>query len=346
MREDKQMRRSAIIVIFGFTAVLIVIGTVMAYRTLYQPFLPYEQEKNFTVHSGESFRSVSTRLESLGFIPSATILQLYARLNNVGSSIQGGDYIIPMHLSPVQIVTYLSSGRQNLIKVTIPEGKTIRQVATIFEEADVVTAEEFKQAATNYSLIRQLGIPADTVEGYLFPDTYYFSTGFPAKKIISHMVSVFFEKLTELYPNYRNLSQNEIHEKVIMASIVEREYRAEEEAPLIASVFYNRLSQGVRLESCATVVYVMTEIEGLDHPKRLFFTDLERSSAFNTYYRSGLPPSPISGVGLVSLSAAFFPADSNYFFFVLESPTAERHVFSENYDQHQLASEHYYIKLN
>ena len=340
------MKRTIIITIFLLIAVFIAIGTTVLYQLFYQPVRNYEQAVDFTVHSGESFRSIATRLKTEGFIPSATILQFYARLSNTDSSVQKGAYVIPSGLSPLQILEYLSSGRQNLVKITVPEGKTIRQVAAIFEEAGVAPAEEFRQAATSAKLARQLGIPADTTEGYLFPDTYYFAESFPVEKIIGHMVAVFFERLSELYPDYSRLSKQDIYERVIMASIVEREYRAEKEAALIASVFYNRLSQGIPLESCATVVYVMTEIEGLEHPSRIFFADLERPSLFNTYYRSGLPPSPISGVGLVSLSAAFFPADSDYLFFVLESPDAGEHVFSESYEQHRIASEYYYVKLN
>jgi UPF0755 protein len=131
-----------------------------------------------------------------------------------------------------------------------------------------------------------------------------------------------------------------------LASIVEREYMDEREAPLIASVFLNRLDRGMRLESCATVVYVMTEIEGLEHPSRLFFSDLNRPSEFNTYVNSGLPPAPISGVGEVALSAAFNPADSDYLFFVLQGPDATEHTFSVTYDDHLSASQVYYFKLN
>ena len=340
------MKKVAGITALVLIVIFIAIGTTIVYRTLYQSVFRHGQAQDFTVHSGESFRSVAIRLETQGFIPSAPVLQLYARVTGVDTSIQQGAYLIPEALSPTEIIAYLSSGQQTLIRVTIPEGRTVRQVAAIFEKAGIASAEEFKQAATGGDIARQFGIPADTMEGYLFPETYYFAENFPAEKIIEHMAGVFFDKLAEIYPGHAQLSPQELHEKVVMASIVEREYRAGEEAPLIASVFYNRLEEGIYLESCATVVYVMTEIEGLDHPSRILFADLERPSDFNTYYRGGLPPSPISGVGQVSLSAAFYPAISDYLFFVLESPDAKRHVFSENYRQHLIASESYYVKLN
>lgn len=339
------MKRIIISMIFAVMVISVFVGIALVYRAIYQPTDNYRAQ-DFIIHEGENFSSVASRLMEQKIISSAFILRLYARINKMDSSIQKGAYIIPGGLAAREVITYLSSGRQNLVKITIPEGKTIRQVADIFEKIGLTSAEEFKQAAFNASLASRLGIPAETLEGYLFPDTYYFATDFPAEKIIEHMVTLFFEKLEDIYPDYEYMSKQEIHEKIVMASIVEREYRAAEEAPLIASVFYNRLEQGIRLESCATVVYVMTEIEGLDHPGRLFFADLERPSPFNTYYNSGLPPSPISGVGLTALSAAFYPATTEYLYFVLESPSAPLHVFSENYRQHLLASESYYVKLN
>ncbi len=332
-------------VLIALLAVILVIS-VNTHRYLYRSITDYDDSHEFIISNGESFRNVALRLEQGGIIPSAFILQIYARARGWDSGIQKGTYVIPRKLSAVEIVNFLSSGQQNLLRVTIPEGKTIRQVADIFETSGLVSAEAFKAAAMNTDLIRRMGIPAETAEGYLFPDTYYFSEDFPAEKIVEHMITLFFEKIGEVYEEYTSLSKQELHKIVTMASIVEREYRSEEEAPLIASVFYNRLEQNIRLESCATIVYVMTEIEGLEHPERIFFADLERESDFNTYYHAGLPPTPISGVGFVSLSAAFYPATSNYLYFVLENPNAARHVFSEDYRQHLLASEAYFVKLN
>ncbi|AHC15146.1 hypothetical protein L21SP2_1769 [Salinispira pacifica] len=317
-----------------------------AYRSIYISDVPEDVSRDFTVYAGESFNSVAMRLEGRGIIPSAGVLQLYSRITSSDRGIQKGSYIIPPGLNAVEVIRYLSSGRQNLIQVTIPEGKTIRQVAAILDEAGITDSREFVDAATDRNLVQSLGIYGETAEGFLFPETYNFAEDFPADKIVAHMISVFYDNLADIYPEYNSLSQKELYETIILASIVEREYLAEDEAPVMASVFYNRLERGMRLESCATVVYVMTEIEGLEHPNRIYFSDLDRPNEFNTYYRSGLPPAPISSIGRVSLSAAFYPAETDYLFFVLESPSAGRHVFSESYEDHQLASEFYYVKLN
>ncbi len=300
----------------------------------------------FDIGEGESLTSVALRLERRGFIPSAAALQMYARFTGNDRSIQQGAYIIPQNLSAVEILGYLSSGRQALQRITIPEGKTLRQVAMLFEDAEIAKAGDFLNAAMSEEILTEYGVPHDSMEGYLFPDTYYFATDYPADKSIRHMVDTFFDELSAIYPDYKNLSPAELHDFVTLASIVEREYVAQDEAPFMASVFFNRLDRGMMLESCATVVYVMTEEQGLEHPGRIYFSDLKRESDFNTYINHGLPPGPISGVGRTALDAVFHPAESDYLFFVLESPNASRHVFSENFADHLLASEFYYIKLN
>ena len=137
------------------------------------------------------------------------------------------------------------------------------------------------------------------------------------------------------------MTSGEIDDVVRLASVVEREYRVPEEAPLIASVFYNRLEQGIKLQSCATVAYIITEIHGKPHPDRLFFSHLEIPSEFNTYLYEGLPPLPISNPGATALEAAFHPADTDYLFFVVKDPDAGTHNFSRSYNEHLNAKDLY-----
>jgi UPF0755 protein len=148
------------------------------------------------------------------------------------------------------------------------------------------------------------------------------------------MADTFFQRLEEIYPDFRNMTPDELNQKVIIASIVEREYMAADEAPVMAAVFFNRLRVGMALQSCATVVYIMTEVQGRPHPSRLFNRDLEIRSPYNTYLVPGLPPGPISSPGKVALAASFFPADSNYFYFRLVDERAGRHYFSNTLDEH------------
>ena len=139
----------------------------------------------------------------------------------------------------------------------------------------------------------------------------------------------------------KKLDVEELHEKVIMASIVEREYRLIREAPIIASVFYNRLGVNMGLGSCATVEFIITEIEGKKHPEYLTYEDLEIDSPYNTYKYAGLPPGPICSPGEISLRAAFFPEDTDFWYFLLKDQDTGEHFFSKNDIEHNKAKRLY-----
>jgi UPF0755 protein len=175
----------------------------------------------------------------------------------------------------------------------------------------------------------------------LFPDTYFFSQTVTAEKIIGTMVETFFRKLGEIVPDYRTLDKRSLHSKVIMASIIEREYRIEEEAPVIASVFYNRYRRNIGLESCATIEYIVTELQGQPHPQYITLEMKEIDSPYNTYKWSGLPPGPVSNPGLVALKAAFYPAHTDYF--CVKNPATGEHYFSQDLEEHNEAK-WYYLK--
>jgi len=175
------------------------------------------------------------------------------------------------------------------------------------------------------------------VEGFLYPDTYYFARNYPAQGVAAYMIENFFNTLKTILPDGQDMSAEEIYSKVTLASIVEREYRDPSEAALIASVFYNRIEQEMTLGSCATVVYALTEEMGRDHPERLTYADLETESDYNTYIHQGLPPGPIANPGYLALSAAFNPEKSDYLYFVLKDPDTGTHHFSRSLIEHNQA---------
>jgi UPF0755 protein len=157
-------------------------------------------------------------------------------------------------------------------------------------------------------------------------------------------VETFFERLEEVEPGWRSLGGGKLLEKVILASIVEREYQLTEEAPLIASVFENRRRLGIGLESCATIAYIITEIQHLPHPEYITLEDKGIDSPYNTYKWAALPPGPISNPGRVALDAAFHPARTDYLYFVLRDPEAGKHYFSKDLDAHNKAKKLYLKK--
>lgn len=300
-----------------------------------------EDALSFSVRRGESVQSIARRLEAEGLIRSARMLSLLSVVHGTQDRFQSGNYLIPPGLSTQAMHDFFLGGRQRLVRVTIPEGWTIRRMADHLEGAGIVSADEFIAATSEPAILGQFPIASERAQGFLYPDTYLFQEGLSASTIVTHMIERFFAVVESVYPSWPLLTPEELYEIVIMASIVEREYMVPDEAALIASVFYNRLNVGMRLESCATVVYVMTEEQGLSHPSRLFFRDLERASPFNTYRNRGLPPAPIANPGRVALDAAFNPAESDYWFFVLRGADATRHHFSRSFQEHTEATVFY-----
>jgi UPF0755 protein len=205
-----------------------------------------------------------------------------------------------------------------------------------------ISAEaEFRQAARSQELLAELGIPAKSVEGYLFPDTYFFPPEFPPTLVIEAMVENFMSKVRQVAPDVDTWDRRELHDHVILASIVEREYRVAEEAPLIASVFKNRLQYNIGLESCATIAFIITEEQGKPHPLFITREDLGIDSEYNTYKWAGLPPGPISNPGLVALAATFDTPETDFYYFLLKDEARGTHYFSGDLDQHNLAKSFY-----
>jgi len=284
------------------------------------------------VRRGESSQSVGLRLERARLIKNRYFWNLLCRWKK--EQIKTGVYRLEVPASQLAIHQLLVSGKQILYRVTVPEGVTLRKTAGILEEAGICSAEDFLEAARDPSIINSYRIPNSSMEGYLFPDTYLFPSGYPASLVVKAMADNFYSRIEGIDPAVNNLSSQELNEKVIIASIVEREYRISEEAPLMAGVFYNRLRINMALQSCATVEYIITEIQDKPHPLVILNKDLEIRDPYNTYIRPGLPPGPISAPGIVALRAAIFPEKTDYFYFRLNDATAGRHYFSKTLDEH------------
>ena len=284
------------------------------------------------IRKGETSQSVGMRLERTGFISNRYFWNAICRLGK--AQIKTGTYRIRMPASQIEIYRILVSGQEVLHKVTIPEGVTLKKMARIIDESGVCSAREFLAAANDPQIISHYNIPNQSMEGYLFPDTYYFPGEYPAEKIIKTMADNLFTNLKSINPAILSMTPKELNEKIIIASIVEREYRVEKEAPIMAGVFFNRLKIKMALQSCATVEYIITEIQNRPHPSVLLFSDIEINHPYNTYIKPGLPPGPISAPGLTALQAAFFPANTNYLYFRLEDVASGRHYFSRTHDEH------------
>jgi UPF0755 protein len=196
---------------------------------------------------------------------------------------------------------------------------------------------EFISSATDSSFVREEGIDAETFEGYLFPDTYYFSKDVTSEKIISAMVKKFRSVFTSTYKEQAKKLGLSIHRAVTLASIIEKETGDPEERSVISSVFHNRLKKKMRLESDPTVIYGIKDFDG-NIKKR----HLKTSTPYNTYQIPGLPPGPIANPGKKAIEAALFPADTDFLYFV--SKKDNTHMFSTNIRDHNKAVRKYQLK--
>jgi UPF0755 protein len=290
------------------------------------------------VREGESAGSVGQRLEDALLIRSGFLWNVVSRLDK--EHIRQGVYVVGEPLPLTAVHALLKTGRQEMVRVTVPEGATLSKAARIMESSGICAVADFLAAASDPEFLAEYHIPAASAEGYLFPDTYLFPQGYPARLAVKTMADNFFEHLAEIGEE-RGIDvwegAAELHRKVTLASIVEREYRVDDEAPVMAGVFYNRLERGMRLQSCATVEYIITEIEGKPHPTRIFYRDLEIQNPYNTYLVSGLPPGPISAPGQTALDAVYHPAVTDYLYFRLADADAGRHTFSRTLEDHNNA---------
>ncbi len=305
-----------------------------------------ERNAVFIIDRGDNLSSITESLKKREFIRSAFFLKLLSKFKNTGKKYKAGYYKIKQGSTAIDIMELLTSGRQEHVKITFPEGWTIRKIALHLQRKGITKAGDFIAAAHSEKILKEFNIPADTAEGYLYPDTYFFPKDFSAQVVVEIMIKQFFKVLEKIEPQYKKMSNIDLHKKIILASIVEREYRIKSEAPLIASVFYNRLKRNIGLESCATLEYIITEIEGKKHPYYITLKDKKIKSPFNTYMWAGLPPDPISDPGVVAIDAVFHPAKTDNWYFVLMDVKTGEHYFSKTLKEHNMAKNIYLKKVS
>lgn len=354
MKKVEKKKTNIILVVLVWFFALICMAGVAGYALWNYEISPVEKsvelEKTYRlkVSSGETVSKVARELKSAEMIHADKALYFAARFNLFRQdhqfNLKSGVYFVKNTMSLEQIYDLLQSGAQEYISVSIPEGLTISKIGAILEQKGVCSAEEFKTSCNDVSLLQEYNIPAENFEGYLFPDTYYLTPEMKGVDVVRFMVDTFFDRVLTI-ESLKDVSSERLHYVLTLASIVEREYRVKEEAPLIASVFTNRLKYNIGLYSCATVEYVITEILGRPHPDRITYDDLKIDNPYNTYIWAGLTPGPISNPGLVALEAAANPAKTKYYYFVLTDPAKGTHTFSESFDQHKAAENtNYYSK--
>jgi UPF0755 protein len=290
-----------------------------------------------TVPPGESFASVAERLVAQNVVAAELPFHLLARWRGEARKVQAGRYEFAEPATPGEVLQRLVAGDVIRTRVTIPEGLTVAEIAVRLEAAGLAPRKTVLELAMDPAFTRSQGIAAETLEGYLFPETYSLAVGTTPEKILAAMVREFQRRLTpelQAAAAARNLT---VHQLVTLASIMQKEAGNNEELPLIAAVFHNRISRGMPLQADPTVIYGIPDFAG-----NLTRKHLTTSTPYNTYRFVGLPPGPIANPGAEALQAAVQPAPVPYLFFVARGDGT--HVFSETLKEHNQAVRRYQLR--
>ncbi len=323
-------------------AIVLFLGGITAFYLHLQhyaetPAIKEAEDTAITIPAGQSFNATTAMLAKTHIIKDPYKFKLVARLKGYDKKLQAGEYMLSASMSPIQILQKMVKGEVRLYKLTVPEGLNLYQIADLVDKVGLVTKNKFIAATTNAEFAHQQGLDAETFEGYLFPETYFFPKNVPVKTIISTMVQRFRQIFNSTWQQRARQLGFSNHQIVILASIIEKETGAPFERPLISSVFHNRLNKKMRLESDPTVIYGLTNFDG-----NLKRKHLEAPTPYNTYKRSGLPAGPIANPGKKSLEAALYPADTKFIYFV--SRKDQTHQFSTNFEDHNRAVQKYQLR--
>lgn len=351
------IRRLIIAVVIGlFASSASLIGFLSGYAVT--PI--HHPDAAIDIPPGASLSKIATTLKDEGVIDYPLLFVLYARLTGEGRRLKAGEYELKNGLSPKEVMRKFVAGEFKVYRITLIEGWNMKEVADYLGQGFGKSfGDEFLTACRAPEIVARLEQGATSVEGYLFPDTYLIHRPRQAGELVKMLVDEFFkrfssppattasagseDRLRQLYgagrltlsPEGRGVGEGLTkHQIVTLASIIEKETGRDDERPLIASVFYNRLRRGMPLQSDPTVIYGLTNFDG-----NLRKADLINPHPYNTYVHPGLPPGPIANPGLGSIQAALNPAQTDFLYFVSRGDGT--HEFSRDASSHARAVRKY-----
>ncbi|WP_328802138.1 endolytic transglycosylase MltG [Saccharibacillus alkalitolerans] len=341
----KTKKRSKAPLVFLFILLLLIISVGGFVYASMQPMPASDQPVAFEIPEGTGTAKIADRLQEEGLIRSALLYKAYLKMENEGTAFKAGTYeLLPG--SDYESITAALNGketgiaRRESVRVTIPEGFTIKQIADRLSEKGGWDAKKIRALAREPEKFAD-DLPGEipgevkltyALEGYLFPDTYEFETTASEEDVVRRLVQETRKKL-ESISDFDSLLKERgltVHELLTVASLVEREAVADSERQLIAGVIYNRLDDPMKLQIDATVQYALGE-----QKERLLYSDLKIDSPYNTYKYEGLPPGPIASPSLKSIEAALQPEASDYFFYVTKKDGSGEHFFAKTFAEHE-----------
>ncbi len=302
-----------------------------------QPVGNASQVAVLDIFEGESFADVAQRLQAHRMIRSVWAFEWMGRLGGLDRKIIPGEYEFHGGMAPMRILRKLASGEVKSYVVTIPEGFSAKQIAEVLHEKRLVDRAEWLRLLGDPAFIRTLSLSTDTLEGYLFPDTYVLTSHMGSAMVMKAMVARFRQIVTEEYRARAVALGLSLHQVITLASVIEKETARSDERALIAGVFHNRLRRNMPLQSDPTVIYALHDFDGNLHKK-----DLLIESPYNTYRVRGLPPGPITNPGEAAIRAALYPESTSYLYFVSRNDGS--HEFSTTFAEHRRAVKKYQLR--
>ena len=317
------------IIVYLIFSVSIIIATYLV-TIFYWPQNNMNQEIKITINHGEPLSAISKKLLAEGVITNEKTFEMATKIRGLDTSIPVGTFLMKNVKVNHDIINHLVFGNPERKKVTLLEGWNIRQTSNHLSKEMGLDYNDIVEIVNNKIFINSLGVKSETLEGYLYPDTYYFFEGENVKSVIKRLVIEYKNFWTD--SNIAKASSISLtqHQILTLASIIEGEAIYDSERPIISAVYHNRLKRGMKLQADPTVQYIIK-----DGPRRLLNKDLRIKSPYNTYLYEGLPPGPINSPGFKSLNAALYPDENDYLYFVAKGDGY--HTFSKNEKEHERA---------
>jgi UPF0755 protein len=310
------------------------------WNRIHEPYKGYATAEQFvTIPPGAGGSDIRRRLIDAGLVRDELTLRAALRWTGSSRALKAGEYRFDREMSAVEVIEKIAAGDIYTRRITFPEGLTIAEMARVFEMREFGAAKDFIAAAQNAALIRDLDPQAPDLEGYLFPETYSMPRQWGADRLVAMMVDRFKSSYTEDLRERARQQGLTTRQVVTLASLVEKETAKDDERPVVAAVYRNRMRIGMGMQADPTVVYALQKAGRYDGNIRR--EDLAFDSPYNTYRYPGLPPGPIAAPGRASLAATLAPADVQYLYFVSRNDGS--HVFATTLAEHNANVQEYQV---
>ena len=330
MNKYKPFRK--LILLSTFFIFIIGLIFVISYKgVIEKPLKSNENTIIIEVKQGEGFYDILNKLDKENKLSNKLLLKVKLAIDKTNVSLREGVYEIDTNTTLANLINSLenTADDKDLVKLTIPEGYSIEDIAKTVEEKDICSKDEFLKAVKNYELpsfVKANDQKRYNLEGFLYPDTYLIEKGSDANYIVKIMLNRFQNILNQVKDETKVDIKDEDVEKIInIASLIEKEARVEKDRPLISSVIYNRLEKDMKLQLDAAVIYALGY-----HVDVVLNKHLEIDSPYNVYKYKGLPIGPIANPGIDCIKAALIPAETDYLYYILQEDSS--HYFTNNYD--------------